>query len=211
MSDIKCPLCNSSSKYYITFRNKDYYMCEGCKSIFMDSKFYLDPEKEKDRYLLHNNDVDDLGYQKFVKPIIDYTIDNFTGSNPGLDFGAGHGPVISTLLKRMSYDIEMYDPFFHNQKELLKKKYDYIISCEVIEHFHNPAKEFLALKQMLNSGGKLILKTDILKPETDFSKWYYKNDSTHVFFYSIDSFDFIVKHFGFSKVFIDDRLIIIEV
>ena len=210
MSDIICPLCKSNSDHYLTFRKKEYYKCRGCQSVFMDSRFFLDPKKEKERYLLHNNDVNDVGYQNFVKPIIDYTLDNFTKESHGLDFGAGHGPVICTLLKKMSYNIEMYDPFFHNQKELLKEKYDYIISCEVIEHFHDPAKEFSSLKSMLNHGGKLILKTDILKPNTDFKQWYYKNDATHVFFYSLKSFDYIVKKFGFSQVTIDDRLIIIE-
>lgn len=210
METNKCPLCGAIAKHYLKFRNKDYHRCSNCNSIFMDPNSYLTSEEEKARYLLHNNDINNSGYQNFVKPLIEYTINNFSQKDQGLDFGAGNGPVIASILKGKDYKIKLFDPFFHNQKELLKEKYDYIISCEVIEHFHHPAEEFKMLKSMLNSRGELILKTDILKPEVNFEKWYYKNDSTHVFFYSEDTFKYIMKKYDFCELIIDDRLIILK-
>jgi len=62
----------------------------------------------------------------------------------------------------------LYDPFFHPKSELLAKKYDFIIACEVIEHFHDPRKEFELLYKLLNQGGKLYLMTDLYSQEVDF-------------------------------------------
>ena len=206
----KCPLCENDSTHFFIYRKRTYFRCNGCNSIFVDPDNLLGYENEKERYLEHNNDVFDPGYRNFVRPLVDVVISEFTPQHFGLDFGAGPGPVISQMLKEKAYNIVQYDPFFCNNIDLLTSQYDYIVCCEVIEHFHDPAKEFSSLKSMLNHGGKLILKTDILKPNTDFKQWYYKNDATHVFFYSLKSFDFIVKKFGFSQITIDDRLIIIE-
>ena len=126
----------------------------------------------------------------------------------GLDFGAGHGPVIAKILEDKNFDVKIYDPFFYNKKSLLKTKYDYIIICEVIEHFHKPNQEFELLYNLLNPNGKLIIMTEPLLDNTEFSKWYYKNDETHVFFYSLKTFEYIYKEFKFSNFTIDNRLVV---
>lgn len=43
----------------------------------LDAKYYLSLEKEKERYEQHNNCVDDVGYQKFVSPIVEAIKHNF--------------------------------------------------------------------------------------------------------------------------------------
>jgi len=203
-----CSLCNYETSYILTFRNKDYFECPNCESIQMHPDSFISLEKEKHRYELHNNDVFDLGYRNFVKPILDYIFNNFNINDLGLDFGAGHGPVIAKILEDKNFDIKIYDPFFHNNKALLKSKYDYIIICEVIEHFHKPKQEFELLYNLLNPNGQLIIMTDPLLDNTEFSKWYYKNDETHVFFYSLKTFEYIQKEFKFSNFTIDNRLIV---
>lgn len=166
---------------------------------------------EESRYLEHNNDINDERYQQFVMPIVQQVVDHYTPEHRGLDFGAGTGPVISKLLTDRSYQIVQYDPFFHNYPELLLDKYDYIVACEVIEHFHQPDKEFARLKEMLNPGGKLICMTTIYHPGIDFKTWYYKNDPTHVFFYHSDTLQFIQNTYGFSKLQIVNNMIVLSV
>ena len=51
------------------------------------------------------------------------------------------------MIKDKGFNISSYDPFFANNPELLNCKYDYIACCEVIEHFHNPAREFALLQE----------------------------------------------------------------
>lgn len=163
---------------------------------------------ELSRYDAHNNDVNDPGYQKFVQPMVSAVTADFKPTDAGLDFGAGRGPVISKMLTEKGYYIEQYDPFYANNIKLLEKKYNYIVCCEVVEHFHFPEREFSLLKGLLRDNGKLYIKTSIYSPSIDFEKWYYKNDSTHVFFYQEKTLEFIKNHFGFSDLKIEDNIVI---
>jgi hypothetical protein len=52
--------------------------------------------------------------------------------------------------------------------------------------------------------------TELYNEGIDFASWYYKNDPTHVFFYSQETFEWIKKEFCFSNVKVDERLIIFE-
>lgn len=173
----------------------------------MDINLYPDRFNEKSRYEEHNNDVNDVKYQNFVSPITNAVLKNFKKEHKGLDFGAGTGPVISKVLKYKGYSILLYDPYFHPFPELLSKTYDYIVCCEVIEHFFDPAKEFKMLNRMLNPAGALFCMTDIYDDNINFSTWYYRNDPTHVFIYRKETFLWIKENFNFSKIIIDKRLI----
>lgn len=90
---------------------------------------------------------------------------------------------------------------------MLKFKYNYIICCEVIEHFHFPQKEFTLLRSLLKPGGILYCMTEIYSEDIDFINWHYKNDPTHVFFYHKDALKWIQEHFRFSEVKKKNRLI----
>ena len=181
--------------------------CNDCHSIFKDPKHHLSPETEQKHYLNHNNDVNDIGYQQFVSPIIQKIIQKFNKSSIGLDFGAGTGPIITKLLKEKGYQIYQYDPFFHPNENVLSNEYDFIICCEVIEHFFRPHKEFRLLKQLLKSNGVLFLMTETIPNDRPLNEWYYIIDPTHVFFYTQKSFDWIKEFFSFSKVIVDKRII----
>jgi len=174
----------------------------------LDSNDYPSSIEEMKRYLEHNNDINDIRYQNFVKPFIIAIINDFQKHHKGLDYGAGTGPVITKLLTDCSYNIKAYDPYFYDYPNYLKEKYDYIVCCEVIEHFYSPYYEFEKLKKMLKEKGKIYCKTELLRDNIDFEKWYYKNDLTHVFFYTEKSVHWIKKEFEFRDVIIDNRLII---
>jgi len=202
-----CPLCNY---YGEDFYSEQFRKCPKCKSIFRCPEYFLDPKKEKSRYEEHNNDVHDTKYQNFVSPIVDKIQENHTPSEIWLDFWAGTGPVISHVLSQKWFQTSLYDPFFHNSPELLLKKYDFIIACEVIEHFHNPKEEFKLLYKLLKPDGKLYLMTNIYHPEINFHEWYYKNDLTHVFFYSKESLSWIKNFYCWKNYTLKWRCIILE-
>ena len=202
-----CPLCSSHGIVFYEFKKRLYFQCANCSGIFMDKNLRPDSEKEKLRYEEHINDVEDEGYQKFVSPITSAILKDFSSSDKGLDFGAGTGPVISKVLSDNNFSIKLYDPFFHNYPELLRDKYDYVVCCEVMEHFYHPKKEFELLQDLLQAKGKLYCMTDLWDKNIDFHKWYYKNDQTHVFIYHKNTIHWIKKHIGFSDVKIDGRLI----
>ncbi|WP_029034605.1 class I SAM-dependent methyltransferase [Salinimicrobium terrae] len=205
---MECPLCFSRGDLFYSQPEKEYWECTNCKGIFVPKEYFPNPVVEKERYLTHNNDVDDPRYQKFVSPIVESVIENFNPvDHVGLDFGAGTGPVITKLLTNLQYRISAYDPFFLPFPKLLQKSYDFIVCCEVIEHFQNPAREFDLLKSMLLPGGQLFCMTHLFKPGIDFSAWYYKKDPTHIFIYREETFDYIMEKYQFREVKIKNRLI----
>ncbi len=199
-----CPLCNSSGK---KFYKDIFYLCEKCNGIFRSKEILPSAEMEKARYEQHRNDINDVGYQQFVSPISDAIFLSYKPHHKGLDFGAGPGPVVSQILKNKGYNIKQFDPFFHNHPQLLNEKYDYIVCCEVMEHFHNPGNEFRLLRRLLQNGGSLFCMTNIYSEDIDFDQWYYKNDFTHVFIYQKQTLLWIKDHIGFTDMKIDKRLI----
>ncbi len=209
-SRVYCPLCSSGTIPFDEFRGRQYYRCLRCHSILLDPKMRLSKEKEKNRYEEHNNDVEDIRYQQFVAPIVEKVKDMFTQSHLGLDFGAGTGPVITKLLREAGYQVELYDPLFYNDPGKLEQKYDYIVCCEVMEHFIFPGRELNLLRSLLKPNGSLFCMTEIYFDQIDFQQWHYKNDPTHVFFYHQHALSWIKSNYGFSGLKRQGRLIHFE-
>ncbi|MGY3793691.1 class I SAM-dependent methyltransferase [Aquimarina sp. 433] len=204
---INCALCGSETQKFTEIQERIYYQCINCSGISLDPSFYLTDEQEKERYEIHNNDVTDSGYQNFVSPIVNAIAKNYTPHHKGLDFGSGTGPVITTMLRKQGYDITTYDPFFDLNPNALRQTYNYIACCEVMEHFHNPNKEFALLHSLLEENGTLYCKTYLYNSSINFNSWWYKNDPTHVFFYTEKTLQWIQSKFNFSKLIISDKLI----
>lgn len=208
---MNCILCEKDIEKFKIWRGNQYYRCKGCRSLILDPLAYVSEKEEKNRYEEHKNDVEDKRYQDFVFPIVSKVLKDYSKSDKGLDFGSGTGPVISKLLRDQKYKIKKYDPFFANNPEVLEEKYNYIVSCEVIEHFHNPRKEFKLLRSLLKNGGSLYIMTNIYNEDIDFNSWNYKDDATHVFFYHKKALEWIEKEFEFSSLEIDNNLIIYRI
>lgn len=207
IKNINCLLCNSNTSFFYEKRNKTYYKCEKCSSIMLDPLDHVSLEEEKERYETHNNDIEDISYQNFVSPIVESIKKTYNTGHIGLDYGAGPGPVVKSLLEKEGYNIKLYDPYFHYYPKNLYDKYDFIILSEVIEHFNNPYKEFLKLSNLLKKGGALVCMTSIYDEGIDFDKWSYKNDKTHVFFYHKKALEWIKAEFKFSNLEVDGKLI----
>ena len=203
-----CILCQShKTALYYQDHNRRYYNCNTCGCVFIPHQELPGTMEEKERYLSHQNNVEDSGFQNFVSPIVRAIKANHSPKDKGLDFGAGTGPVVSKLLEDLNYKMALYDPFFHPSKAPLLNTYEFIVCCEVIEHLHHPLKEFELLKKLLKKNGVLYCMTDLLPKKEDFKNWYYKNDFTHVIFYTPKTLQWIQKKVGFKQLEIDNRLI----
>lgn len=192
-------------------REKAYHDCPACGAVFMSPCFRPSPEEERRRYEAHNNDVADPGYRNFARPIVEAVGARFGAESTGLDFGSGPGPVAAAMLAEMGYHVELYDPFFSDDRKPLEKTYDYVLLCEVMEHFHNPVKEFALLRSLLNPRGALICMTALYSDEIDFASWHYINDITHVFFYREKTLEWIRRNYNFSSCAIEGRVIVFSV
>lgn len=202
-----CTLCSTP---LINKIDPNYYDCNTCRALVINSSLYPDTEDEKSRYLSHNNDVEDKRYQNFTSPITNYILENYSKSHLGLDFGCGTGPVITKMLREKDFKVLQYDPYFANFPENLQKSYDYIAACEVVEHFYDPLDEFRRLFNLLNKDGGLAIMTLMYEDHIDFENWHYRKDPTHVFIYRKETFEFIREKFGFSECLFKDRLIVLK-
>ena len=205
-----CPLCNSTSTLFCEKTKHLFYKCNTCHGIFRPKHTFLTAEEEKAHYEKHNNDVFDERYQNFVSPIVNAVLQDLSSEAKGLDFGSGTGPVIAKMLTDKGYQVQNYDLFFAKEPSLLNQKYDYISCCEVMEHFHQPYKEFELLKSLLLPKGKLYCKTEVFNNQKPFENWYYKDDFTHVFIYQHKTLEWIKTKFHFSNLVIKEKLIVFE-
>ncbi len=201
-----CPLCTTLLEQKM---DDEYYLCGQCKGIVKEADQRPDSAAEKAFYLTHENDVHDARYEKFTSPISDYILQHFSPQHEGLDFGSGTGPIISRVLTDHGYQIQQYDPYFAKQPHLLEQSYDYIVACEVIEHFYRPRQEFTRLRELLRPGGQLVAMTLLYQPDIDFANWRYRKDPTHVFIYQEATLHYIRVLFGFEAVEIQDGRLVV--
>ena len=213
----KCPLCENEADYFLTFEtklgNRNYFKCVHCDSVHLDKNELLAFHEEEQRYAMHNNDVEDERYQKFVSPVSERIRKDQNKNASGLDYGCGPGPVITHVLAENGFkNIKLYDPYFYPNVELLNQTYQFIICCEVVEHFSNPKKEFKKIKKLLDPNGKFYGKTELLYEALEaegFKKWWYKNDPTHCFFYSAKTLHYIAEAFNFKQLEIQDKFFVL--
>ena len=193
-----CRLCHRKlAAIFATVKNRDYYLCPQCGGISLAYHQLPKIQDEHARYLLHQNNVDDPAYVRFLYRLLNPLNPYLNSQQNILDFGAGPVPVLAHLLAKKNLNITIYDPLFFPRPNLANETYDVIIVCEVAEHFSNPGKEFALLQALLRPGGRIGLMTSIFRPDIQFENWHYVRDFTHVFFYQNKTFAWIAQQYQF--------------
>jgi hypothetical protein len=199
---LKCPLCDFAVErpWVGTKDSKTYWRCSICNLVFLDLQHRLSDIEERDRYGSHTDTVGDNGYMKFVEPLLKSLRENVKSGAVGLDFGCGRQSAITEYLENIGCTMTKYDPvFWPNSDLLVKGGFDFVVSCEVIEHFHSPRQEFTLLKSLLRPGGQLFVMTHFYDRVTDFADWYYRRDPTHVSFFSDATCQWLATYFEFKE------------
>ena len=207
-----CPLCHSEQHgVFVEDKNRCYFRCQQCALIFADPEAQLSPEQEKAVYDQHQNNPDDMGYRQFLGRLATPLVERLpAGPLDGLDFGSGPGPTLSIMLEEMGYNMAIYDPYFAPDPSVLTRQYDFVTCTEAIEHFNQPAKEWGLLLSMIKPGGRLGLMTKLATDAEAFTRWHYKNDPTHVSFFSRDTFRFLAQRDGLEVEFVGNDVILLR-
>lgn len=207
-----CPLCHSEQYgVFVEDKNRCYFRCQQCALIFADPEAQLSPEQEKAVYDQHQNNPDDMGYRQFLGRLATPLVERLpAGPLDGLDFGSGPGPTLSIMLDEMGYNMAIYDPYFAPDPSVLTRQYDFVTCTEAIEHFNQPAKEWGLLLSMIKPGGWLGLMTKLATDAEAFTRWHYKNDPTHVSFFSRDTFRFLAQRDGLEVEFVGNDVILLR-
>ena len=189
-----CNICGSDAvESFQTSDQKIYWNCSHCGGKFLDKDFLLKSNDEKERYLEHNNEIDDPEYRAFLAKLAKPLKEKILPCSKGLDFGCGHGPALADMFKKDGFEVLLYDPFFYPDTKVLSQQYDFITCTETAEHFHDPWKEFNTLNNLLKPGGWLGIMTCFLTTDDMFESWYYRRDPTHVTFYAEKTFQVIAS------------------
>ncbi|MGZ4960247.1 MAG: class I SAM-dependent methyltransferase [Methylomonas sp.] len=207
MKQSPCPLCSSSHiGAFHTDKRRDYLRCRECFLVFVPSRQHLDLQKEKAIYDLHQNQFDDEGYRQFLSRLAVPLLERLPQRAAGLDYGCGPGPVLAKMLKQAGFCIEIYDPFY--AKRDLQSKYDFITCTEVVEHFRQPGVEFQRLFSLLKPQGRLGLMTKLVINADSFASWHYKNDPTHISFFSRPTLEWLANQYRCMVEFVGNDVII---
>ena len=200
MNVTHCPLCDQPQAAHTPLFARDawrhYRRCEHCSLVWVPPAFFLSAADEKAEYDLHENSVSDPGYRRFLSRLADPLSEYIARGASGLDFGCGPAPALARLLQARGCQVALYDPFYYPDHEVLLDTYDFITASEVLEHLHWPGREMARLWSLLRPGGILGVMTKRVTSQQAFLRWHYKNDPTHVCFFSDVTFSWWAQAHG---------------
>ena len=172
-----------------------------------------------------------------LEPVLAAVKQRFSGAEfdsvTGLDFGCGEGAFLSKmaaehnlsaesnlsaksnlstrgdLSSRRKVNIDNYDLYYHPDESRLKQDYDFIVMTEVLEHLSAPDRILKGLAAQLNPGGFMAIMTKRVRDKDAFTTWHYKNDPTHICFYSEATFAYLARRYGFKIEIISSDVVLL--
>jgi SAM-dependent methyltransferase len=208
---IQCPLCHQhGSKAFYSDHRREYRRCPTCALVFVPRSFHLDADQERAEYDQHQNSPEDEGYRRFLSRLSVPLMERLASGSSGLDFGCGPGPTLSVMLEAAGHRVALYDSFYRPDESLLAGCYDFITLTEVIEHLHHPRRELARLAAILKPGGWLGIMTQQVIDQERFRTWRYKDDLTHVCFYSPQTFAWTAEWLQLSLALIGNDVILMQ-
>jgi 2-polyprenyl-3-methyl-5-hydroxy-6-metoxy-1,4-benzoquinol methylase len=196
--------------HYFEDKRRAYQQCQQCELVFVKPEQRLEAKEEKAHYDLHENDPNDAGYRRFLSRIADPLTDKISSNSQGLDFGCGPGPTLSIMLEEAGHTMELYDIYYHPETSVLEKTYDFMTATEVIEHLYHPDKVWQQWLNLVKPKGWIGLMTKLVIDVDAFAGWHYKNDPTHVVFFSRQTFQFLAERDKLELEFFGSDVILLR-
>ncbi|MGX9418603.1 class I SAM-dependent methyltransferase [Vibrio sp. RC27] len=207
----RCSLCHQSlGEVYHRDKRRQYLQCPTCSLVWVDVNDRLDAEAEKAMYDLHENNPADEGYRRFLSRFATPMLEKLSANSYGIDFGCGPGPTLSGMMEEHGHNVALYDIFYYPDEAVLQDQYDFVMATEVIEHLHHPDKVWQQWLSMLKVGGWLGVMTKQVIDKDAFVHWHYKNDLTHVSFFSRSTFNYLAKRDNLAIEFVGNDVVLLR-
>ena len=202
-----CPLCGQPAAAVATVDRRPLWGCAVCDLRFVPASYHPSPEQERQRYALHQNTRANAGYVERLMGVVRSLRRRFAVHDERftvLDFGCGPAPVLVDLLREAGFRAVGYDPYFAPDTDL-RAPFDAVAAVETFEHFRQPAVDVKRAAALVKPGGFLLVMTALHDAATDWPRWHYARDLTHVAFYSAKTFEFIAARWALETVESDGR------
>jgi hypothetical protein len=119
-----------------------------------------------------------------------------------LNFGCGYNCTTIPTLRGLGWEILGYEPYvpgpnpgsyiLQNRQDLLKCKFDGIISNNLLEHLQDPVQDLLFMKSLLKD------KTSLMAHSTANYKYLYEYSKYHLYFFVDKSVDYMCQGAGLT-------------
>jgi len=207
----QCPLCGKHhlTPFYSDSR-RSYLRCATCQLISVPDTQLLSETDEQAEYELHRNNPIDAAYRRFLNRLFEPLNARLPAASYGLDFGCGPGPTLSLMFEEAGHSVALFDKFFAADNSYLNNHYNFITASEVVEHLHQPMIELEQLWSLLKPGGWLGIITKLALNRNAFAQWHYKNDPTHIRFFSRASFEWLAEQWESQPQFIGSDVILLQ-
>lgn len=205
-----CPLCGSPSSHFHQDARRPYFQCPGCDLVHVPRAWQLDSKEEKAVYDQHENRVDDPGYRAFLARLAGPLLEQLPARSQGLDFGCGPGPALASMLREQGHEVALYDLYYAPHPEVFSRQWDFITATEVVEHLGQPRLELERLWQCLKNGGLLAIMTKRVTSAQAFATWHYKNDPTHISFFSESTFKWLAAQWQAELTLVANDVVILR-
>ena len=186
-----------------------YYECTRCRFCFTDILDAVDHAGVYDESYWNNQDPDWHGRVSETLRLV-LLANTLIAKDPAqieiLDFGCGMGTFVQTAREKLgmqAWGHDIIEPKFGKEfflKGLPEKKFDIIVSCEVLEHLPFPYEILKGVLRSLKPGGVFAFQTAYYDPKVCKRDWWYVGPANgHVSLYSVGAFDVLFRKFGGQK------------
>ena len=116
----------------------------------------------------------------------------------------------AVMLEEAGHTMALYDIYYHPDATALEKTYDFMTATEVIEHLYHPDQIWQQWLNLVKPGGWIGLMTKLVIDVDAFAGWHYKNDPTHVVFFSRQTFQFLAERDKLELEFVGNDVILLR-
>lgn len=186
---MNCRICETDSSFFYG-DVRSFYKCPSCALIFTNET--ADNAAAEKHYKSQWNNADDDFWKQQVDALVGVIQKYKMPMGRLLDFGSGSGEITKEFQRR-GIEAEPLDPMINGllKDQNYSYKFDVVVGVEVIEHLPNMWEELKEIENHLSHDGIMLFTTNITEPfinssnEVDvFKAWWYKDDPTHVSFFS---------------------------
>ena len=186
---MNCRICETESPdFYSDIRR--FYKCPACGLIFTEKT--ADNAAAEKHYKSQWNNADADFWKRQVDGLLGVIHRYQMPVGRLLDFGSGAGGITKEFQAR-GIDATPLEPMINGYLKDLNypDKFDVVVGVEVIEHLPDMREELKEIERVLSTDGIMLFTTvltdsfiDSVNEVEQFKGWWYKDDPTHVSFFS---------------------------